>query len=256
MTQATVPDVEPLALAIGRAPAPPGIGLVLLATELTAERDLARLQAEGIATYATRIAFENPTTPQTLARMGPRLAETMALLAPVAPLAAVYYGCTSGTVTLGRAALEAAVAETLPGTPLVTPPHAALAAFDALGARRIALLAPYLPETSAPMAAWFAGHGVEVVRAACLGIADDRDIARTDADTLLAAASLADHPEAQAVFLACTALPALAIADRLEARLGKPVVTANQAALWQLRGLAGRRTPLAGHGRLLTLPPT
>lgn len=250
------PPVELLDLPLGfRDPAAlRRIGLLLLATDLTTERDAARLLApQGVASHAARVAFENPTTPETLRRTGPRLAEAAALLAPVAPLSAVYYSCTSATVTLGAEAVAAALAEALPETPVVTPPQAALTALTALRARRVALLTPYLIETTEPFVGWFSAHGLDIVRAACLGIEDDRDMARLDARTIAAAAAAADHPEAEALFVSCTALPALDAVEAIEARLGKPVVTSNQAAIWRLLGHAG--APVAGPGRLFALAP-
>ena len=57
-----------------------------------------------------------------------------------------------------------------------------------------------------------------------------------------------DHPDAQALFMSCTALPALGLIDRIEARLGKPVISANQALFWAMLDQA--RIPASGPGRL------
>ena len=230
------------------------VGLLLLATDLTTERDMARhLAPQGVAAHATRIAFDNPTTPATLRRMGPGLADAAALLASVAPLSAVYYSCTSATVALGPEAVAAALGAALLDTPVVTPPEAAVTALAALGARRVALLTPYLVETTEPFVGWFSDRGLDIVRAACLGMEDDRDMARLDADSIVAAAAAADHPDAEALFVSCTALPSLDAVEAMEARLGKPVVTSNQAAIWRLFDHAG--VAATGPGRLFALAP-
>lgn len=228
------------------------IGFVLLSTDLTTERDAAALlAAEGVAVHVCRVAFENPTTPVNLRRMAPRLSEAMSLLAPGADLAAVCFSCTSGTIEIGADAVAAAIHSVLPGVPIVTPPQAVADAFSVLGARRMALLTPYLPETTRPMAEHFTEAGIEVVSALCMGLADDRDMAHITRETIIEAAIEADHPEADALLISCTALPALASAAAIEARIGKPVVTSNQACLRQLRAHAGCVAPLAGFGRLL-----
>ena len=49
-------------------------GLIALATDLTIEGDAGRLMPAGTQLHVTRIAFENPTTPETLRRTGPRVA--------------------------------------------------------------------------------------------------------------------------------------------------------------------------------------
>ncbi len=228
------------------------VGLLLLSTDLTTERDAAGIYGpEGIATHVSRVAFENPTTPENLAKMAPLISAAADLLPRDTPMAAILFGCTSGTVEIGPEAVRAAVHLARPGVPVVTPPTAALAAFAALGVRRLALLTPYLEETTRPMAAWFAAAGLELVSVACLGMGNDEEMARVAAGSILEAAEAADHPEAEALFVSCTALPAFAAAAAIEARLGKPVITSNQAALWQLRGLAGRDVPAEGFGALL-----
>ena len=46
------------------------IGLITLATDLTTERDFARIIPMGHAgVYGTRVAFANPTTPNNLRKM-------------------------------------------------------------------------------------------------------------------------------------------------------------------------------------------
>ena len=218
----------------------PRLGLIALATDLTFERDAARLlHPDEAALHVTRVAFENPTTPESLRAMAPRLAEAAALLAPGVPLSAVCYACTAASVAIGGAAVEAAIGRARPGVPVVTPASAALTAFAVLGVRRVALLTPYLARTAEPMAAFFADAGVEVVRAVCFGMEDDRDMARLDPGALAEAAVALDAPGVEAVFVSCTALPALVVAGRIEAALGKPVVTSNGASLWAMRRLAG-----------------
>lgn len=226
------------------------LGLVALSTDLTSERDAMRvLPPEDTALHVARIAFENPTTPDNLRAMLPDLTRTADLLVPGLDLAAICFSCTSASITLGDAEVDAAIGRARPGVPVVTPARAARRAFAALGLRRIVVLTPYVVETTGPVADYFSDAGFDVVRICCLDLADDRDIARLSADTILAAAEAADTPEAEGIFFSCTSTPALGLIAKVEARLGKPMVTSNQAALWQMLGLA--RAPMPkGYGRL------
>lgn len=234
---------------------PPRLGLIALATDLTFERDAARLlPPDEAALHATRIAFENPTTPERLRATAPRLGEAAALLAPGARLRAIAYACTSASVAIGVAEVAAAIGRGRPGVPVVTPVSAALQAFAALGVGRIALLTPYLARTAEPMAAFFEDAGVSVARAVCFGMEDDRAMARLDPDGLARAVAALDARGAEAVFVACTALPALGVAARVEAETGRPVVTANGATLWAMRRLAGLDGAPRGFGRLQAEP--
>ena len=234
----------------------PRLGLILLATDLTSERDVARLIGPDEAgVHGTRVAFANPTTPENLRDMAPRLTEAAGLLVPGEPLAAICYGCTSASVVIGEDAVAAAIGAARPGVPVVTPIGAAKRGLAALGVRRIAVLTPYLPETTRPVVEHLEAAGFEVVAVHCLGIEDDRDMARVDGARIVAAAREADSPEAEAMFVSCTALPALAVVAEIEAALGKPVVTSNQACIWEMRQLAGLTGRVEGFGQLFARVP-
>jgi maleate isomerase len=247
---------SPVAADLVPAAAVTRLGMIALATDLTSERDAARLiPPDRAALHVTRVAYENPSTPENLRRMGPKLASAAALLAPVPGLAAICYSCTAASVEIGDGAVAESIGVACPGVPVVTPPDAAVQGFAALGVRRIALLTPYLVETTAPMAAYFARRGLEIVSAECLGLADDREMARVTPATILAAAEAADRPDAEGVFLSCTALPSLGVIAELERRLGKPVISSNQASLWRMLHHAGLPPAPGAPGRLFAVAP-
>lgn len=228
-------------------PVPRRVGLVVLATDHTTERDFARmLPRDEVQAYVARVAYANPTTPENLRLLQPRLAEAAALILPGEPLDALHFGCTSAVSALGDEAVEAALQAGKPGTPIVTPLSAARAAFAAQGVRRISLLTPYTAETTAPMVGYFARHGFEVRGAACLGLVDDRVMARVRPEAILAAAVEATVPEAEGLFISCTALRAAEVAQRIEDAINRPVVTSNQASAWRCLRLMGLMHPVAG----------
>ena len=219
-------------------------GLVALATDMTIEADAARLMPPGTRLHVTRIAFDNPTTEANLRRTGPRLRAAVDLLVPGVALAGIGFGCTSASAVLGEGL------DGLAGHrgPVTTPMGGALRAMAALGVSRVALMTPYLAATTDLVGDHFEAHGVAVRARASMGHADDRDMAMLDEDEITRMALASDHPEAQALFLSCTALPALGLIAALEARLGKPVVTANQALFWAM--LDAARVPARGPGAL------
>jgi len=219
--------------------APVRLGLIALATDLTLEHDLAQLLPDTTRLHVTRLAFVNPTTPENLRAMAPGIAAAADLLVPGIDLAAIGFGCTSGAVVIGDAAIDAAIALVRPGVPVCTPARAAVQGFRHLGITRIALLTPYVAQTTAPVAEYFAQAGLEVVNTHGLNMEDDRDIARLTPAALRAAARHADHPRAEALFVACTSTPVMALIPVLETALGKPVLSSNQALGWAMLAAAG-----------------
>ncbi|MEK0084595.1 ectoine utilization protein EutA [Benzoatithermus flavus] len=241
--------------ALDARPVPRRIGLIVLATDHTSERDFARMTPfDEVGVYATRVAYANPTNPANLRAMQPRLTEAAALILPDEPLDALCFSCTSASVVIGDDAVEAALRAAKPGVPVVTPPAAARDGFRALGVGRISLLTPYTRATTAPMADYFAGHGLGLASVTCLGFEDDREMARIRPQALVEAAVAATDARAEALFVSCTALRSAEIAEAIEAAIGRPVVTSNQATVWRCLRHCRIDRPFHGHGRLLHLP--
>jgi maleate isomerase len=242
-------------LAFDDRPVAKRVGLVVLATDHTTEPDFRRMVAsDEIAIYTARIAYANPTTPENLRRMQPRLADGAALILPEESLDAICYSCTSASVVIGDDVVEAAIRQAKPDVPVVTPPLAAVQALKAFGARRISVLTPYTVETSTPLTGYFAAHGIEVANLACFGLEDDRVMARVTHQSIVAAAVEATAPDADALFISCTALRAAGVAAQIEDAIGRPVVTSNLATAWACLRHCGMVEARPELGRLMTLP--
>ena len=227
------------------------LGVIALATDLTSEQDFARIIPHDKARFfTTRVAYQNPSTPENMRKMEPRLADATDLILPGIPLDAICFSCTAASVVIGDESVERAIHNVRPNVPVVTPTGAARKALTALEAGRIAILTPYLVETSEPMAEYFHRSGFEVTRFECFGIEDDRDMARVTGETIVDAVLRIDSGNVEAFFVSCTALPSVAVIAEIEARTGKPVVTSNQASAWSMMRLAGLDTQVNGFGRL------
>ncbi|MCT4333326.1 ectoine utilization protein EutA [Paracoccus sp. YLB-12] len=219
-------------------------GLIALATDLTIEGDALRLLPQDCRLHVTRIAFDNPTTAENLKKTGPHLKAASDLLVPGVELKGIGFGCTSASAVLGDG-VQAAIGNR---APISTPVAAALRGFKALGVDRIALMTPYLRETTDLVGDHFEANGLGVVSRQSMGHADDRDMALLSGDEIVDFALESDHPDAQALFMSCTALPAVSVIERIEKALGKPVVSSNLALFWSMLDLA--RIPGAGPGKL------
>ncbi|MEW9617850.1 ectoine utilization protein EutA [Shinella sp. S4-D37] len=214
-------------------PAARRIGLIALATDHTVEADFRRLVArDDIAVHVTRVGYANPTTPENLRAMHPRLAAAAALLLPGEDLDAIVYGCTSASVVIGEEAVAAAIGEGKPGASAITPAGSAVLALRTLKARRIAILTPYIRRTAEPMQAYFEAKGFGVDCLACLGMEDDREMARLPRAEIVRLAAGIAGAGTDALFIACTALRAAQCVPEIERQTGLPVVTSNLAAAW------------------------
>jgi maleate isomerase len=230
------------------------VGLIILATDHTTEVDFQRMVAsERIGVYVTRIPYANPVTPENLRAMQPSLTAGAALILPDEALDVVMYSCTSASVVIGDAEVKAAVKAAKPTAAVLTPTAAAVSGLKALGARRISVLTPYTLETSRPMADYFLALGFDIARFTCLGLTDDREMARIPLAEIVAFAKEAMAPDSDALFISCTAVRAAAVAAEIEAAIGKPVVTSNLATAWACLRLCGDDAARPEFGRLMTL---
>jgi maleate cis-trans isomerase len=92
--------------------------------------------------------------------------------------------------------------------------------------------------------------GIEVLALSAKGIVTAAEVGTLPRDAVLEFAAAADHADAQAVLLPDTALHTIGLLDDLDARVGRPVLTANQVSIWQGLRLAGSAAPRAGLGAL------
>jgi maleate isomerase len=231
------------------------VGLIILATDHTTEPDFQRMIAgPDIGVYVARIPFANPVTPYNLRAMQPSLTEAAALILPGEELDAICYSCTSASVVIGDAEIEAAIQAAKPGICVVTPPLAGVHGLRTLGARRISVLTPYTVETSRPMAEYFASHGFDIASFTCLGLDDDRDMARISPAALVELARDAIADDADALFISCTAVRAALAAIDIEKAIGRPLVSSNLASAWACLRLCGDEVARPEFGRLMTMP--
>ncbi|GAA1866231.1 aspartate/glutamate racemase family protein [Actinomadura bangladeshensis] len=172
---------------------------------------------------------------------------------------AAVWACTSGSFVFGwdGAAAQVAGVREAAGVPASSTSFAFVHAARALGLSRVAVAATY-PADVAERFAGFLGHaGIEVVALSCRGIVTAAEVGTLGRDEVLAFVAANDHPDAEAVLVPDTALHTVSWLDELEARVGKPVLTANQVSVWEGLRLAsgpGGLPPRTGLGRLFAVP--
>jgi maleate isomerase len=226
------------------------IGWIELATGEVAELDLRRLLPAEVGVYTARVMNSNPVKVANLREHKEALRLATAQLIPDADLDVIVYDCTSGTAALGYATVADEIRAVRPSARVVTPLTAARAAFQRLGVDRISLVTPYSHELNELICRFLIHEGLEVVSIGSFLVDDDHEMSRITPESILEAAVGNCHPEAECLFIPCTALRAAEIIDAAERELGKPVVSAVQASLWQSLRFAGYEAPIAHAGRL------
>ncbi len=147
----------------------------------------------------------------------------------------VTYACSVGSLFAGAAAeaqLIAALAQAS-GKPAISIADASVRALQMLGARHIAIMTPYDAPTNALVSGYARQRGLTVAAefGMPVGIAEIGNLGPAEI-TQLAIAALADAPQAQALWIPCTAVRTLDAIGAVEAATGRAVVSGSQALLW------------------------
>lgn len=156
------------------------------------------------------------------------------------------YACTSGSFVRGRAG-EAELTDamrTAGAVEALTTSGALAEALEALGLRRVSVMTPYLSELGSMLDAYLEEFGVSVVGHASMGL--DHEVWAVDYQRTANYIREADHPDAEAIVVSCTNLPTYDLIAPLEAELGKPIISANQATVWAALRRLGRQAVGAG----------
>jgi maleate isomerase len=231
--------------------APAGrIGLIALATDFNSEQDLRRMYPDGVEVFTNRVLNANPVTMQNLRNMAGDISRAAGGILPGFSLDAMIYGCTSGTVANGAKKIEQLVQQSCPGVPVTNPVTAALAAFAHFGADKISILTPYTEAVNLEMASYFEDHGIEVLNIAGLDYESDIEMTGIPPRDIADAAIGVCDDRADLLFISCTAIRSSMVIEQIEKRLGKPVVSSNQALVWHSLKLLDSDAVVTGYGSL------
>jgi maleate cis-trans isomerase len=230
------------------------IGFLVPPGNPTVEPEMAELAPPGVSVHFTRMSATGPAGTHEGQEERNRaqvasLDEATRLLAMTHPRVIVL-AHTATSYTLGREAEADLVRrqEAATGTRFVTAFASVLAAFQHLGVRRIAYATPYGADLTEQGRVHLVQHGLDVVGVARLEGA--RNIYEETTERAYIVGRQADRPEAEAVFLSGTGMPTLGMLQALEDDLGKPVLSASSAMMWNALRIAGVNSPRPGYGRL------
>lgn len=137
--------------------------------------------------------------------------------------------------------------------PVVTSAGALIAGLEALGAKRIAVVAPYMQPLTKLVVDYLESEGVRVADHIALEIPDNLEVAAHDPMRLLDIYRRLNLKGVDALVLsACVQMPSLAAIPQAEAECGIPVVSAAICTTWQMLQSLGLDATVPDAGALLS----
>lgn len=235
-------------------------GVLVPFTNSNLEPDMGLLRPDGVSMHFARMGGydedEIPDADQMHGLGAADLDAPLSLLLGVRP-DVILYGCTSATLTHG-VAFDRSLADRIKTTSkaeTVTAAGALVHALRTLGVSQIGFASPYVPAINDMAVAFLADAGVQTLARSEVDAAlDNWGQGALDPEAVFQLGLGADHPEAEALVLSCTDMRSVETVARLEAHVGKPVISSNQAMVFQAMQLAGIGDPRPGYGQLLERP--
>jgi maleate isomerase len=136
---------------------------------------------------------------------------------------------------------------------VVTSAGALMDALNLMGAKKVALIAPYMLPLTQQVVAYIENGGIEVTDFVALEIPDNLEVGAQDPMNLDAIVDRLDHSEADVVILsACVQMPSLAAIQKVQDRIGKPVISAAVATTYYLLKEMGLKPVVPNAGALLS----
>ncbi|MEM1076465.1 MAG: Asp/Glu racemase [Pseudomonadota bacterium] len=233
------------------------IGVLVPFTNTNLEPDMALLCPDGVSLHVARLGGydedEIPDETQMRALGAADLDTPLALLSGAKP-DVILYGCTSATLTNGPVFDQdlSARINSCSGAATVTAAGALICALRALNVQTVGFASPYVPAINDEAVGFLRDMQIETVNRSEFGEAlnNAEQGALTPVD-VMALGRAADHPKAGAIVLSCTDMRSVEVIEELEQELGKPVITSNQAMMFNALSTLGISDPICGFGRLL-----
>ncbi len=229
----------------------PRIGLIALATDFRIEKDfISVIKDQDIDFFVNRIHCYFPLTSENLIKMSSTITQTSEDILPNEKLDCVVYGCTSGTIAAGYDTIKKKINIAKPEAKVTTPSTAAINALKKMNISKLAIFTPYSKSLNDDVIEYFKNKNFEITANSYYDISNDLDIGKVDENFLYDTLSNMELGNAEALFISCTALPALSIIDKLEKKLDKIVFSSNQVLIWDTLQSIGKNNFINGFGKL------
>jgi maleate isomerase len=241
------------------------IGQIVPSSNTTMETEIPALLRAREAVSPERFTFHSSrmrmkkVTKEELAAMDADSDRCAAELAD-ADVDVLGYACLVAIMSMGkgyhcvseRRLHEVTVREGHPA-PVVTSAGALVQGLKAIGARRVAMIAPYMKPLTQLVADYIEAEGIQVIDRIALEIPDNLEVGRRDPMALCTIYRDLDLKGADAVVLSsCVQMPSLAAVPVVEKECGLPVISAAISTTYQMLKKLNLDTRVPDGGALLS----
>ncbi len=245
------------------------IGLIVPSSNTTMETELPEMfrwrgadTGETFTWHSARVQMSQ-VTPEELNRMV-EASDVPARALADAPVEVIAYACLVAVMCRGSGAhcavrdqLENALKDAPRQPPVVSSAGALVDTLNALEAKRITLITPYMRPLAEQVADYMHGEGFEVSELVALEVSDNIKVGQLDPTGLIEIAKNLGTTRVDAIVLsACVQMPSLPVVQTVEDLLGVPVITAATATARSILLALGLSPYVPNAGRALDGDPS
>jgi maleate isomerase len=244
------------------------IGLIVPSSNTTMETEIPAMLARRAEILPERFTFHSSrmrmkkVSPEELAKMDAE-SDRCALELSDARCDVLAYACLVAIMATApryhlksEARLVKVTEQNGAAAPVVTSAGALVNGIQALGARKVSIVAPYMKPLTKLVVDYLGDCGIEVIDAISLEVPDNIKVGRLDPTDLIGHAGRLNVSGADAVVLsACVQMPSLPAIQEVEDRLGLPVLSAAVATTYELLSRLDVEPKVPRAGALLSGKP-
>jgi maleate isomerase len=226
------------------------IGLIIPSSNRLTEPQFHRYAPAGVGIHVTRLRMTGKWR-RPLTELKNDIAQAAGALGDAKPGVVVFH-CTASSMEGGLEG-EKALVETIAqasGAPAMTTGQAIVEALRHLHVKKLVLLSPYVKKTNEEEIAYLRSAGFDVLHDFAHGLSGSDDYIAVPPERWRDIAWENRRDEADGYLLSCTNTRMIEAIEAVEQKLGKPVVTSNQATLWACLKRLGIGESAARLGRL------
>ena len=209
------------------------------------------VKIEGVAFHYSKISIKNDTREEVenMINQVSRASEELA----DADVDVISFACTAGSF-VGGVGYDQKIIEKIEqntGIKGTTTSTSVLKALKTLDVKKIIIATPYEEWINEREFEFFQEHGFDVLSIKGLGFLRAEDQAEYPPEKIYKMVKDMYTKNVDGVFISCTNFRGMDVIDVLEKDLNVPVVTSNQATLWDMLRIAGINEKIEKYGKLL-----
>ena len=226
------------------------LGFILMSTDLAAESDFFDMAPNDVAIHITRLKTDDHTTNETLSKHIEFMADAASRIQPDTKPDVISYSCTSGSIVIGEKKIKEEIKKGAPYAIPMTLVTGVVDALEELKVKNLVVGTPYLDEINTKEAEFLNNKGFSVLNIQGLNLTKGIEFGTVTPEYWIKFALEINEAAADAIFLSCGGIRSTEVIDRIEQKVGKPVITSNQAQMWSCLRRAGVEDKILGFGEL------